>query len=340
MKRMNFISALACGVSLFGVLASEVFAQDQDHPEDILSVDRTGEPLPVNPTYRAGQLNQRPLQLPSLKDLENMRAGSSDKMTQKEQLHMGAMRDAAISYGSRIGKTWGAQQINAMLESQSGRLSVIFDFNKLVVIQPGGVAILPPVISESQDTFEQADAGNSVRVADRYYRILSPARLAKISPTWESYLRQHVPTKAPTLPSDELLPKNDSERSLWKDYVHQGWDDGQHLAFVNYKVSLARLERDYKGMVRYKVLLEENKVSAPMVATGDLGVTGTGMDMRENDRTYRITSPSLLNVRHPDQDRAIPSSEPPEAAAMPPGRVSMENLPDQTKDAWPDARPQ
>ncbi|QHM90038.1 type IV secretory system conjugative DNA transfer family protein [Acetobacter pasteurianus] len=338
MHHRRLIPAYAvAAVSLF--FCAPAFADSGDAPEDIYSVDGSGRPLPINPTYRPGQLNQRPVALPSLHDLEGLKGGSTDKMSQKEQLHMGAMRDAAISYGSRVGHAWGSQQVNAMLDSKAGDLSVIFDFNRLIVVQPGGVAILPPVISESQDTFEQSDAGASVRVADRYYRILSPARLGKTAPTWASYLRQHVPQKAPALPSEELLPKNDSERSLWKAYVHQGWDEGQHLAFMNYKRSLARLERDYKGMVRYKLLLEENKVSAPNVATGDLGVTGTGMDMRENDRTYRITAPSLLNVRHPENERAVPSQDPPEAAAIPPGHVSMENLPDQNKDPWPEATP-
>src|SRR3546814_13720751 len=56
-----------------------------------------------------------------------------------------------------------------------------------------------------------------------------------------------------------------------------------------FQSDLNRLERDYTGMIRYKVLLEQGKVSAPVIAEGAMGVTGSGLDMRVNDRTIRIT---------------------------------------------------
>ena len=58
--------------------------------------------------------------------------------------------------------------------------------------------------------------------------------------------------------------------------------------------NLARLQRDYEGIILYRKLLAQNMLSRPYVSQADLGVTGGGDDMRINDRVLRITAISQL----------------------------------------------
>ena len=51
---------------------------------------------------------------------------------------------------------------------------------------------------------------------------------------------------------------------------------------------MARLKRDYRGMILYRKLLQEKMISPPFVSRTELGITGDGSDMRVNDQVLRI----------------------------------------------------
>ncbi len=63
--------------------------------------------------------------------------------------------------------------------------------------------------------------------------------------------------------------------------VEMGWFEGIDQADQIYTENLARLKRDYQGMIRYRMLLAQNMVSAPQVAHRELGVTGGGEELSD-----------------------------------------------------------
>jgi defect-in-organelle-trafficking protein DotC len=252
-----------------------------------------------------------------MQDVKPENSGSDKKDSKEDKLRRPALRDAALSYGAKGGLAWASRQINRILESRAGELSRIYDFNRFI-IREGGTTVLPPVIVEARDNYEQQDAGRTLRVADRYYRIIAQARFAPVAPLWHSYLIMSF--SPPGKPEDSLLPK-DNERELWQKSVAEGWDHGVQQAIDTYRLNLRRLNRDYLGMIRYSELLEKNMVSPPIVASENLGVTGTGLDMRQNDQVFRITSDPRLNVEHPSTYHAPVSDETPVEAATPPGET-------------------
>lgn len=273
----------------------------------------------VNPNYVPGTLNKKQKPLPTLSEMQEMKPdvspASAKKDEKEDKLRAGAVRDAALSYGAKGGLAWASRQINLILEKQAGELSRIYDFNRFL-IQEQGATLLPPVIVEAKDSYEQQDAGRTLRVADRYYHIIEQARFAPVAPLWHSYLIMSF--SPPAKPEDSLLPK-DTERELWRKFVAEGWDHGVQQAIDTYRLNLRRLNRDYLGMIRYSELLEKNMVTPPVVANQNLGVTGTGLDMRQNDQLYRIINDPRLNVAHPDIYHAPVSNETPVEAATPPG---------------------
>src|SRR5690606_27803800 len=134
---------------------------------------------------------------------------------------------------------------------------------------------------------ETSDAGKTLRVADTVYEIVEQSRFTSVAPMWQAYLISNF-DEAET-PPDALLPRDKSEKDNWQNWVSEGWKQGEEQANEIFQANLDRLNRDYTGMVRYKMLLEEGKVSPARLAEADLGNTGTGQDMRVNDRAIRIT---------------------------------------------------
>lgn len=260
-------------------------------------------PPPVTPTvaavnaeYRAGFVDIPTQPLPSLEEVINRvpsRAASSSD-SKEDRLRNGAMRDAALSYGARAGLAWESRAINSMLMNSSDKVARTYDFQRVMIKGPGTSMILPPVISQANESWETSEAGKTLRVADTVYQIIDQARFSAVAPQWQSYLVRDYKTPEP--PPDMLLPKDGAERDQWRRWVGEGWTHGQKQAQDIFQADLERLERDFNGMVRYKALLEQGKVSAPVVADSPLGTTGTGQDMRVNDRAIKITRDPSLQV--------------------------------------------
>ena len=79
---------------------------------------------------------------------------------------------------------------------------------------------------------------------------------------------------------------------MWSEGIRAGWEKGVEQSYSIFQQNLARLKRDFNGMILYRKLLKEKMISAPYVARTELGITGDGEDMRINDQVLRI-------VEHP-----------------------------------------
>ncbi|MTH95711.1 type IV secretory system conjugative DNA transfer family protein [Roseibium sp. RKSG952] len=222
----------------------------------------------------------------------------------EDKLRAPAMQEAAMAFGARAGLAHATREINLELSSDSKNLNEVYDFQSLMIIGPNGVMVQPPVISEARDTWESFDAGKTLRVADTVYEIIEQARFTSVAPMWQTYLVTGY--DEPKTPPTALLPSSDDEVSAWNEWVREGWGSGKEQARKIFETNLNRLNRDFGGMVRYKTLVEEGRVSPAILAEGNLGTTGTGQDLRVNDRAIRITrDPSL--VANPNSWEASPT---------------------------------
>ena len=205
-----------------------------------------------------------------------------------------ALRNAAITHGAQQGLLHTSLSINQELKSSATELTTIFNFQQLMIDGPDGVKVRPPVISEAQESWESYETGKVLRVADLVYEIISQAQFTSVAPTWQEYLITAF--SKPELPSSVLRPNNDDEQIEWDKWHQVGWNRGKEQANKIFESNLYRLNRDYQGMVRYMILLEEGKISPALIAQGILGNTGDGQSMRVNDRTIRITKePELVS---------------------------------------------
>lgn len=202
-------------------------------------------------------------------------------------IRMEAVRDTAVSVGARTALAWRAEHINRMLQTKQENLNTVFNFKALLM--EGDV--LPPVLLESRNDMSMEGPYN-IRVADRSYRIAKQARFVSLAPTWREYLIMDETRPEP--PDHALLPQTQEEKTAWQQGIIAGWEQGLKQADMIYAENMARLKRDYQGMVRYRMLLAQNMVSAPQVAHRDLGITGGGEALSVNDRILTIKAlPSL-----------------------------------------------
>lgn len=224
----------------------------------------------------------------SLNSIQKLNYSSQSKAS-VSVMRAQALRDTALSVGARGGLAFRAQQINSVLLQYENMLYRLFNFNAMMLEKN----VLPPVLTEGRNTLSLGGT-DTIRIADRSYQILSQARFVTTVPNWRDYL--WMAYSPPDSPDSTLLPRNRQERVVWKKYTEEGWKAGLQQAELIFKESIARLKRDYEGMIRYRTLLAQNMVSPPFVAQMDMGITGGGSNLTVNDRVLRITAfPTLQN---------------------------------------------
>jgi len=213
--------------------------------------------------------------------VEPLRPSSSDTTGSLSGLRVKSLKDSAMSIGAQGGLAWATDQMNEKLNIDSKYLDSVFNFNAMVLSH----GVVPPVLVQGDNSLNLADP-NTIRVADRTYKIVKQARFATTPPNWREYLWQTF-TK-PQLPDRTLLPRTDDEQKIWRDGVNSGWQKGIEQSYSIFQQNLARLKRDYNGMILYRKLLQQKMISPPFVSRTELGVTGDGSDMRVNDQVLRI----------------------------------------------------
>lgn len=198
------------------------------------------------------------------------------------------IQEAAAAFGAQAGMASRTRELNSASNTRTVDYDRAFRFADLM-IEPG---FLAPVVTEGRDAYVQPNS-REVRVADRIYRIEIPERLVNTPPRWQEYLLLPPPT--PLAPDRLARPRTDAERAWWDRWARFGWDRGVAQADQSFQSRMARLRRDFEGMVRFKSLYQQGAITMPILATSNLGVTGGGDEMAINDRIYRITEGAKLD---------------------------------------------
>ena len=240
----------------------------------------------------------------SLAGLQAMANTTVKEKTKKQsgKFRQMALKETALSLGAQAGLAWRAKVIDEQLTKQTRTLDTIYDFNSLILQHN----VLPPVLLEGRNTLNLADE-QSIRVADRTYKVAKQARFVTTPPTWRQYL--WLDYVKPEYPNYTLLPKTKLERKIWCMYTAKGWKNGVDQANVILEENIARVKEDFGGIILYRKLLAMNMVSPPFVSHTDLGVTGDASEMRIDDKVLRITALPVLNLNSSEWRAAVAKDE-------------------------------
>ncbi len=227
----------------------------------------------------------------TLGDLENLNNNSAyyDNQVQYTNIRERALREASQALGMQAALNYESTQIDAILRNNEEELDQIFDFNQ-VMYQDN---VMPPVITKASNLVNINPTGDTIRIAGQTYNIITPAKFVTSPPTWRDYLWQSYPPAS--LPDKSVLPENSKEQAFWQANIVQGWDQGINQAIAIFGINLNILVRDFNGMLLYKQMLVQNKVSPYYVNRTEHGITGNAHHMVIDDQTLQITAqPELL----------------------------------------------
>lgn len=202
------------------------------------------------------------------------------------------LRTTALSLGAQAGLYRESQRMQVIIDTYDEQMSRIYNFRALMLHDAQGRLIKPAVITEANGELARNGDGQVLRTAKKMYRIISRPEFVLIPPYWREYLDFKFEPPAP--PRDALLPKTDAEAQLWKTHLEKGWRLGIEQAYQISEVRLARLTRDYIGMVRYHALRDNNIVSEPVIDEKYYEVTGGGDELIVQDTILTITATSAL----------------------------------------------
>ena len=217
-----------------------------------------------------------------------------------------AMRKEALAIGAQAGLFEQGKVIDAWLKGRAASLDKTYDFQRLVYpaslhveSRLSGASLLPPIV-EKANHYTRILGPQTLHAAQSFYRIHAQARFATVVPDWREYLTQGWPKPDLNTVPRVLLPYNDRERKIWIVNVKRGFALGEQQAMLNFREGLARLQRDFLGMVLYRKLEMQGRIAAPVLAHADEGntVSAQGRDLRVRAEDLRITR---LPVWHPNR---------------------------------------
>ena len=201
---------------------------------------------------------------------------------------MEALRGEAFRYGLQLGLSWQYGLIEKDLVSRESMLDSTFRFDGLL-LENGTVQ--PPVLvkADSSVTLENNSKMVTTKTA---WKIESPAKFVSNPPSWRTYLLVPEDAMEVQSPYAAMLPKSSDERAAWKAGVTEGWDYGVKQAQNMFKEAMAKLKREYLGMVEYHQLSRQGKISIPNISRGHFAVRVGKNTLEMDQETFIITDQS------------------------------------------------
>ena len=273
------------GISLLAALA---LGACSGHPILPFSASGGVEPPAPRDTSTLVQLGGSTLLPPAPPDFATLGIPLPDQEEQQENFRHASMREGAMSWGARAGQARRSWEIAVSYTTRAADLDTAWDFKRVAVAAPLSSGwLLPPVIQRGGSVWSASSRG--AEAATEYYSILRPGRIAGRLPDWRDYLP--APAGAPEAPLEELLPRPGEEKQ-WREWAAEGWEAGQQLAEAELEESLARLERDYTGMLEFRRLLAMGMVSDMVVEAEHwpASVIDNGSELRIGGRKVRMVS--------------------------------------------------
>jgi len=286
---MNRFVPLACLIVLLCAFSGAVA---QKSPTDLTK--DSFEKKKVSPGEMKAELGNSTAELMDAKGNRTLKSiMEKDKFqhsvkNEAKEMRPRALKQTAKTLALQKAVQWRYQKIKEVLQKYEQKLNSIFNFSPLTM---RGGKILPPVITEAKRSY-RLESKKRASSVDAVYRIIKPAKMISNAPSWRTYLLKGYSSFSKEDVRARVLPQNKKERKIWKKAAVKGWKMGVKQANSLYQKNLHELVRDFKGILKFKTLEEQNMVSLPVVAQGEMGIQVQGKKLSVDKKIFRITSPS------------------------------------------------
>lgn len=235
--------------------------------------------------------NQPESNSPELKELLELKGSKDASETAVSRMRPAAIREAAQLATFQKAMSWRYGQLIDETERYCNIMDTAFNFSPLLLTQ-GQALIMPPVLANGGASMRIED-GDTATSAKATYELLEPARYIASPPTWREFLMVDSFPQADE-PNPALLPKNSEERKIWRQAVHEAWNEGIAQADQLYADNVSRMAREYRGIMLYHLLTAQHLLSKVGTASAELGRHASGNKLNIGQQVYRITKPSAF----------------------------------------------
>jgi len=237
-----------------------------------------------------------------LKTLLEERNANKKQETAVSRMRPSAIREAAQLAIFQKAMAWRYGQLASQTEAFANIMDTAFNFSPLLLTQ-GQALIMPPMLAKSGASMRIED-GNTATSSKATYELLEPARYISSAPTWREFLMVDNFPQAEE-PNPALLPKTSEERKIWREAVREAWREGIEQADQLYADNVARMGREYRGIMLYHLLTAQRLLSKVNTASADLGRHAVANKLNIGQQVYRITKPSsfILNPGRPQASK-------------------------------------
>lgn len=212
----------------------------------------------------------------------------------------------ALRFGSQSALYDRLTKYRDVLEDNKHELSRVFNFSPLLLANG---RVVPPVVAEIND-MQMIEDQFTRRTVDKSYKIMEQARVVDSPINWRTYL--YVDTSKPSMPSRYALPLkgNEREEAIWANGVSQGWEAGLKQANNIMIQNLRKLQSDYVGMVRYRIMLAKNMITSPIPSSINLGVTSNEDSLNIGEVIFEVVEAPKFN-QNSETWKALPQIKSP-----------------------------
>ena len=262
-------------------------ARKETKPDVAYAEDADGQYLVVDVPADASVAPRRdePREMAELLEMK----GAGGKETAVSLLRPKAIREAAQLVTFQTAIAYRYKQLLETTERYATVLDTAFNFSPLLMTE-GAALIQPPVLTRSGASLriEKPDAATS---AESAYELLEPARFVAFAPHWREFLMVGA-FPEPEKPNPAVLPKNDKERAIWRAAVREAWARGLTEADQLFADNVARMTRQYRGIMLYHLLTAQRLLSKVGSASSSLPLNASDTKLYIGQQVYRITAPS------------------------------------------------
>ena len=207
-----------------------------------------------------------------------------------QQARTNALVTTATGLGVKLGLTWQLTNINNAIKKDERSLDTAYDFG-IYMIQD---RVVPPVITEMRDVYTQ-DGDYTLRLSGAAYKIENQARFSSVSPTWRNYLTFPLPEVTQSSVATLLKPRDESEATIWRTALKEGWYQGVEQANIMLEYGFDRMNRDLLGMMRFHTFVRQGKISMPAIAYERMDLALDGATLAIDEKLLRITTLSQFS---------------------------------------------
>ena len=242
-----------------------------------------------------------------LAELLEMKGPGSEKDTAIALMRPMAIREAAQLVTIQTAIAYRYKQLLAATEGYAAIMDAAFDFSPLLMTHEDAL-IMPPLLTRAGASM-RIEKPDKATASETSYELLAPAAYISTVPNWREYLMADA-FPAPEKPNPAVMPKDNKERAIWRAAVREAWAQGLAEADQLYADNIARMTRQYRGVMLYHLLTAQHLLSRVNTASADLGMNISGNKFSIGQKVYRITAPSSFTLPPASTVPAKPAPKP------------------------------